>query len=250
MEYESWFDTNENRTMLAICARKLISNIGIGGTIWGLINIVLGIIAMQTTVINVGIVILGIMMLGMGIRARKNPSIGILLGGTIITILLFLWNLGISILNFLAAGAFDPRGLIFPIIFAVVFSNNYRRLRYIKDNIASIQPDKIKAAKQICKTLLKKKLKDEPTIIQTHNRRCRAELMEDKAFFIQRDLMRAFVGSRDNIRNVIVNSNTKKLKMNINHPLDKLTYHFDKKNSEKLKNWLSAGVELNQAQSI
>ena len=47
MEYDSWFDTPENKTLLAICARKLIRNIGIGGIVWGLINLAISFVAIQ-----------------------------------------------------------------------------------------------------------------------------------------------------------------------------------------------------------
>ena len=86
------FDTDENKALIAICTRKLISNIGIGGIIWGAVNTLLGIVAMQATILNVGLVILGVMMLSTGVQAVKSPSLGVLLAETIVTILLFLWN--------------------------------------------------------------------------------------------------------------------------------------------------------------
>ncbi len=249
MEYDSWFDTDENKALLAICARKLISNIGIGGIVWGLINIGIGIVAIQATLINVGILILGVMMLGTGIQALRKPSLRILLAETIVTILLFVWNLGITILNFLVLGVPSGGALIFPIIIAIVFFRSYRKLRHVEEQISSVEPEKIKATKQLCKALVKKKLKDEPTIIQTTNRRCRAQLMDDRSFFIQRDLMRAFVGSRGDIRNAIVNPEAKRLKLQFMHPLGKLKYQLDKKSSEKLRDWLSSETESIRTES-
>jgi hypothetical protein len=189
--------------------------------------------------LNVGLVILGVMMLGTGIQAVKSPSLGVLLTETIVTVLLLLWNLAIAILNFQAFGTFEPRGLIFPLIIAAVFANYYRKLEHLREQIASVEPEKIKATKKICKTLLKKNLKNEPALIQTTDRRCRAQLMEESAFFIQRDLLRAFVGSKQDIAEAVVKPDAKKLKLLFDHPVGKLMYHFDKKNSEKLKEWLS-----------
>ena len=60
--------------------------------------------------------------------------------------------------------------------------------------------------------------------------------------FIQRNLMRAFVGQKDAIRNAIVEPDVKRLKMVFNHPLGKLKYKFDAKNSAKIKDWLSREV--------
>jgi len=239
MRYDRLFDTDENRALIAICTRKLISNIGIGAIVWGIINTVLGVVAMHATILNVGLVILGVMMLGTGVGAIKSPSLGVLLTATIVSVLLFLWNLGISILNFVAIGAFDPRGLIFPLIIAAVFANYYRKLGHLREQIASVEPDKIKATKKMCKALVKKKLKNEPTVIQTRNRKCRAQLMDGTAFFIQRDLMRALVASREDIRAAVVNPDARSLNLHFNHPVGKLKYQFDKKNSEKLNAWLS-----------
>lgn len=239
MKYDSWFDADENKVLLAICARKLISNIGIGAIIWGLINIGIGLVAMQEALVNVGILILGVIMLATGVAALKAPSLRVLLTETIVTVLLLAWNVGISALNLIVFGVVEPQGLIFPLIIAIVFFNNYRKLQHVREQISSVQPQEVKDIKRICKVLLKKKLKEEPSIIQAANRRTRAQLMDDKAFFIQRDLMRAFVASRDNIRNAIVNPDSRSLTMKFNHPLGQLKYKFDKNSSEKIRNWLS-----------
>ena len=100
----------------------------------------------------------------------------------------------------------------------------------------------------MCKTLLKKKLKDEPSVVETSDRKCRAQLMEGKAFFIQRDLMRAFVSSKEDIRNAVVKPGATSLKLHFNHPVGKLKYQFDKKHSEKLNTWLAndAGTNSNR----
>ena len=42
---------------------------------------------MQETAINVGILILGVMMLGAGVQALRRPSLGVLLTETIVTVL-------------------------------------------------------------------------------------------------------------------------------------------------------------------
>ena len=240
MDYESWYDTDENKTLLAICARKLISNIGVGGILWGLLNTVIGIVAIQDTVINAGILILGLMMLATGIQALRAPSLGVLLAETIVTVLILVWNLGISVLNFLVLGVFDPLGLIFPLIVAIVFFGFYRRLGHLREQIRSVEPEQIKATKEICKTLAKKKLKEEVSIIRTKDGKCGAQLMEDRAFFIQRDLMRAFVAPKEDVGRSIARADAKRLKMTFRHPLGVLKYQFDKKNSEKIRNWLSA----------
>lgn len=239
MKYDPWFDSDENKALMAICTRKLIKNIGIGGIIWGIINIGVGVVAIQDAAINVGILILGVMMFGTGVQALRKPSLGVLLTETIVTVCLLLWNIGISVVNFLDVGAFDPHSIIFPLIIVFVFANYYRKLGHLRGLIASVAPEKIKATKQICKTLLKKKLKEEPLIIQTSDSKCRAQLLGDRIFFIQRDLMRAFVAPREAFKSAIAKTEARKWVTVFNHPLGKLKYSFDKKNTEKLKIWLS-----------
>jgi hypothetical protein len=239
MKYDPLFDSDENRALMAICTRKLIRNIGIGGIIWGVINTVLGFFAIQVAVVNVGPLILGVMMLGTGVQALRSPSLGVLLTETVVTVFLFLWNVGISVYNMMEGAPFDPRGIIFPLVIAVVFANNYRRLGHLRDLIASVPADKIDATKRMCKTIVKKKLKDEPLIVQTTDHKCRAQLMDDRAFFIQRDLMRAFVAPREAVRGAIAKPESKSWAAVFSHPLGKLKYGFDKKNTEKLRNWLS-----------
>jgi len=161
---------------------------------------------------------------------------------TIVTVLLLVWNLGISVLNFVVMGTFSPHGLIFPLIIAIVFANYYRKLGHLREQITSVDPEKIKATKQMCKTLVRKRLKNEPLLVQTTDRKCRAQLMDESAFFIQRDLMRAFVGSKEDIRRAVVKPDAKSLKLHFNHPVGKLRYQFDRNNSEKLNNWFAIGV--------
>lgn len=239
MNHDLWFESAENRALMVVCARKLIRNIGIGGIIWGVINIAVGVVAIQATIVNSGILILGVIMMGAGVQALRKPSLGVLLTETIATALLFVWNLAISIINLLAGYAFEPRGLLFPLIIAVVFANYYRKLGHLREQIASIDPGTIKATREVCKGILKKKLKDEPLTVQTTDHKCRAQLMDGQAFFIQNDFMRAFVGPKESVRGAVVNPGAKKLSMAFNHPLGKLKYSFDKNNSEKINNWLS-----------
>ena len=239
MQYDQWFDSDENRTLMAICTRKLIRNIGIGGIIWGAINIGIGALLIQETALNAGILILGVMMLGTGVQALISPTLGVLLTETIVTVLLFLWNLGISVLDLLAGESFDPRGLIFPLIIAVIIAKNYKKLGHLRDLIATIAPEKIEATKRVCKAMVKKKLKNEPLLVQTTDRKCRAQLIDDRAFFVQRDLMRAFVVARDAMRAAIATPDAKSWTTTFHHPLGTLRYHFDRKNTDKLRNWLS-----------
>ncbi len=242
MTGDKFFYRDENKVLISICARKLISKIGIGAIFWGSISILLGIVSIKTSILNIGLLILGVLMLGTGIKALLKPSLGALLTEAIVAIVLFLWNLGVSILNYRPGNLFEIEYLIPPLIFAAVFVVYYCRLGHLRKQIASIEPEKIKEAGRTCKALLKKRIKNEPSVVQTKDSRCRAQLMDEKAFFIQRNMSRAFVGSKEEIRSAVVQPNAKGLKLRFKHPLGRLRYRFDKKNSEKLKNWLAMGV--------
>jgi len=124
MAYDPLFDSEENKALVAICTRKLIRNIGIGGIIWGVINVGIGIAAVQEAPINVGILILGVLMLGTGIQALARPTLGVLLTETIVTVLLVAWNVGMFFINRGEGAPTDPRGFLFPLIISVVFANN------------------------------------------------------------------------------------------------------------------------------
>jgi hypothetical protein len=239
MTYDRWFDTDENKVLLAICARKLIRNIGIGGIVWGIFNIAIGVFAVRVAMINAGILVLGLVMLGTGIHAMVRPTLGVLLGETAVAILLFLWNLAMAVINAKAGAPFDVRGLIFPLAIAVTFVQNYRKLQPVREHVLSVRPETLRATQQMCKTLLKKKLKTEPSVIQTSDGRCRAQLMADRAVFIRRDLQRAFVVPRDELLRAIVKPDAKALKLVFEHPLGRLKYGLDRKNSDKFRQWLA-----------
>jgi DNA repair protein RadC len=141
--------------------------------------------------------------------------------------------------NLVIGGKFDTGGIVWPLLVAVSLATYYHKLGHLRELIASVPTEKIDAAKRICKTLLKKKLKKEPLVVGSSDGRCRAQLIEDRFFFIQKDLMRAFVGTREAFRKAIVKQESKKWTAVFNHPLGKLKCSFDKKNTEKLRTWLA-----------
>ncbi len=241
MKYDPWFDSDENKVLMAVSTRRMIKNLGIGGIVWGAINIVLGVGAMQETLINVGLLILGILMLGAGVQALLKPSLGILLAETIVTALLFLWNLAVTVLNTLAGAEFDPAGLVIPLLVAVSLVQSYKKLNHIRDLIPTVSSQDIRATKRAWDSIKKKKLKQEPLVVKASGSNCRVQLMPDQAFFVHWDFfMRAFVVPRDAMVAALARSDVKKLTFNFKHPLNKIRYTFNRKNYDKLKAWLAA----------
>jgi len=241
MKYDAWFDSDENKILMAVSTRRMIKSLGIGGIIWGVINVAIGVVAMQASTINVGLLILGILMLGTGVQALLKPSLGILLAETIVTTLLFLWNLAVTVLNTMAGAEFDPGGLVIPLLVAVSLIQSYKKLNHIRDLIPTVSAQDINATKQAWKSIKRKKLKREPLVVKTTGTNCRVQLMSDQAFFVHWDFfMRAFVVPRNAMVAALARPDAKKLTFNFNHPLKKIRYTFNRKNSDKLKVWLAA----------
>ena len=240
MSHDPLFDSKQNQALLVICARKTIRGIGIGGLIWGLINLFIGIVAVQVTLLNLGLVFLALLMLGTGLCAMARPSLTALLLEAIVSVLLFCWNVGITILNVLAGDAshVNGHGLIFPALAAFYFFREYNRLSHLREAIRTIDAQTVKQATILCKALLKEKIKVRLDIAETAGKKFRIQFLSDSVFCVQSTLTRAFHMSVEDFRKCIKDANAKKLKLIVSHPLGKLTYAFDRRNSEKIKGWL------------
>jgi hypothetical protein len=244
MSHNPVFDSAQNQALLVVCARKTIRNAAVLGIVWGAINLVVGFFAMQVVALNAGIFILGLLMFGAGIIALKKPSLHGLLGEAVVSALLLCWNVGITIFN-VRAGYGDHvngHGLIWPLIAAIVFFRQYKRLGHLKDAIASMDHATVKEAAGICKQLFKSKLKESSDIVQTTSKRYRLRLMSDSVLCVQRNLATAFSLNRTDFSQCVMDANRKCLRVVVRHPLGKLNYAFDKKNSEKIKTWLGASA--------
>jgi hypothetical protein len=244
MAHDPIFDSTENQALLVVCARKTIRTAAIAGIVWGCINLVIGFFAVQANAFNAGILVLALLMLGTGMTALKKPSLGALLSEAVVSALLFCWNIGITVIN-IRAGAPEAagHGLVLPLIAVVIFTRQYIKLGHLKEAIAAMDHATVKEASGLCKQLFKSKLKQSPDIAEASSRRCRLRLMSDSVFCAQRNLARAFHMNRQNFQQCIKDMNKKRVRVVVRHPLGKLTYAFDKKNSDKIKGWLGAPAE-------
>jgi hypothetical protein len=240
MQHNPLFDSTENQALLVVCARKTIRNTGIAAIIWGLINLSVGLAIIRVNILNVGVVGLGLLMLGTGIAALTKPSLHSLLAAAVVSILLLGWNFSVTVLNSMAGHPGWQGGFILPLIVAVVFFKQYFKLGHLKEAISAMNRAALKEASGLCKQLFKSKLKESPDIAQAASRKCRVRLMSDGVFCVQRNFARAFYMDRLQLQTCIPDLSRKKLRVVVQHPLGKLTYAFDKKNSEKIKSWLNA----------
>jgi hypothetical protein len=240
MPHDSAFDSTENQALLVVCARKTIRTAAIVGIVWGAINLVLGFFAVQANPLNAGILALGLLMFGTGVMAMRKPTLHSLLSEAVVSVLLLCWNIGIAVINARAGYAdhINGHGVIWPAIAAVVFFRQYLRLGHLKDAIGAMDHGMVKEASTLCKQLFKSKLKQSPDIVQASSKRYRARLMNDSIFCAQRNFSHAFHMSREHFRQCIRDLGKKRLRVVVRHPLGKIAYGFDKKNSDKIKGWL------------
>jgi len=248
MTHDPVFDSTENQALLVVCARKTIRTAAIFGIVWGAINLVIGFFAVQVNPLNAGILVLALLMLGTGVVALRKPSLHILLSEAVVSLLLLFWNVGITALNARigtsGANPVNGHGLIWPAIAAVILFRQYIKLGHLKDAICAMDNATVKEASGLCKQLFQSKLKQSPDIAEASSRRCRLRLMTDSVFCAQRNLARAFHMSRENFKQCIRDTGGKRIRVVVRHPLGKLTYAFNKKNSDKIKGWL--GVPASQ----
>jgi hypothetical protein len=245
MAHDPVFDSAENQALLVVCARKTIRTAAVAGIIWGAINLIWGFIAVSANPINAGILVLGLLMLGTGVAAIRKPSLHSLLSEAVVSALLVCWNVGIMVFN-ARKGYGDHvngHGIIVPAIAAGIFLRQYLKLGHLRDAICAMDHARVKDASALCKQLFKTKLKQSPDLAEASSKRCRLRLMTDSVFGAQRNLARAFHMSRESFLSCISNPDKKRIRIVVRHPLGKLTYAFDRKNSDKIKNWVGTSAE-------
>jgi hypothetical protein len=244
MPHDSIFDTTENQALLVVCARKAIRNAAVTGIVWGAINLCLGFFAVQANFLNAGMLVLGLLMVGAGMAAIRKPSLHSLLSEAVVSLLLLSWNIGVAILNVQAGYAdhVNGHGLVWPAIAAVVLWREYIKLGHLKEAIGAMDRARVREAVTLCKLLFRSKLTQSPDIAEASRKRCRLKLMTNSVFCAQKNLARAFHMNRANFRQCIRDANKKRIRVVVRHPLGKLTYAFDRRNSDKIRSWLAAAA--------
>ena len=244
MQHDPVFDSTENQALLVVCARKTIRTAAIAGIVWGIINLFIGLRAVQVNILNLGLLGLAFLMLGIGIVALVRPSLHALLGEAVVSLLLLCWNLGVTALNASVGHTqnVNGHGLILPAIAAVIFFKQYIKLGHLKEAVRTMDHKTVKEASGICKQVFKSKPNESPDIAEASSKRCRLKFMSDSVFCVQRNLLTAFHMSRANFQQCITDPNRNKLRVVVRHPLGKVTYAFNEKNSDKIKGWLGASA--------
>lgn len=238
MNHDKIFDTQENQRLTAICVRSYLSDVGFFGIIWGIINIAIGIDGAANSNINILIIVMGAIMLLVGVRAKINPQFKTIMHEAVIMGMLLVWNIGITILDSSFTAKSSMLYIVLPIILLSKWIIQYKRLKHLKELIDSVHPLELKEMKEKQKILQKMNIKKEPLIVETTDKLARGEISEDSIFFIQKKLSRAFIVSKEDIKNAIEKHDSEKLKMSFKHPVGEFCYYFNKANSDKIKEWI------------
>ncbi len=248
MAVESWMESDENKTLLAICARKTIKSYGIVGIIWGVINFGIGVFAVQQNIINTGLFALAALMIGAGIYCLTRPNVTAILVEAIVSCLLLAWNVAIAFLNLSAGAEFNPRGIILPVIVAVALFKKYGQLQAIRTLIAAVSADQIKQATLTFRTILNKKWEKDPSMAATKTGTffstggARLQRMEGKVFFVHGNL--AFVMPDEALRTFVSDPTIKKARIVVEHPMGKVPIVLDQKNTERVRSWLQPSAPV------
>ena len=240
MGWNEAFDREENRILLGMCTRNTIRMYGIGALIWGIINLALGFAAVKEASINYILVAVSLGITITGISAVINPGLKLLFTASIVTFVLWLWNIFVLFYNYSTTGFvhFSLFGDVMTLVVAVSFFIQYKKLQFIQDIVTGITGEQFKQTKKICKALFKTKQKKFPNICAISRPRGKVELREDKAFFLEGMMLAAFLVNREELRECIDDPSAKKYTVTILHPLKKKKYLFNKKYTGKIREWL------------
>jgi len=183
---------------------------------------------------------LGLLLLAWGISAIYKPSRrtileGVFIAGLALILMLITWipylDRGQGFALFIATGLFTVSSTLF---------TYYRKSERIRRHIDSQSLERIDGIHQLREQFKKMKQGGDHPVVQDASKTCRAQLQEDRAFFIQRDLLRAFIGRREHILKAVAKPAARRWKLSFAHPLGEIVYRFDQKNTAKLKQWLAA----------
>lgn len=235
MAYDTLFDTEENKLLLAVCTRRLIRDTGTGALIVGIISIFTASASLSDSIFRVFLMVQGILLLGLGIYTLRKPSLTALWASSIMSVLVFILLFFLVILNIQTINAFN---VILPLLTGISLGNYFWKALHVRDSIESMPSHDIEKVEEKCKEFLKKHPDYHADMIHTTDRTCFVELKNGKALFVQKDILRAFAAPRHAVAAAIKTPHAKKLTLTFNHPIEQLSYTFDRQNSGVLKNWL------------
>ena len=252
-EYHPLFQKRNNQMLLAVSARKIIKRVAIGGIIWGILNTTIGVFAVMVSIVNIGLVLLGLLMLGVGVLALVKPSRHTLLLEAIASGILVCWNIGIGIYNAAVFGGTDrPISFIAPLVVAITFTGYYRKLKPVEGAIATLKPELMTASKETCKRLFKIKQKDNDNLIVFTNSKYRLLYEEGQFIFFAKDMSASFIATPEELRELILDPQKKKLRLVIDHPMNKVKIGLNKKRTARLLEMIEAAcpTELEVTASV
>lgn len=262
MKYDPWLDTEENRTLVAVCFHWVTRSCSVLAFAAGFLACA-GLTALlindlepgcetsdTARTLAAGIFIAAgypiIMLIG-GAVAFCWPRVKVvsLIGYAVVCVSLINALLVVFLLKLSPYNLFLP-GI--PTLFGLAFVLQCRKMKPFSDRIAQITQNQVRGLNMQTREMFRLFGAD-PDIVICFNYRCRLQLLPTEAFLVHRRkhfhiyVSRAFVITKDEVRSALKDPGAKRLKLLIRHPLEKLSYYFDRKNSDRIKEWLEAAPE-------
>lgn len=247
MKYEPWFDTAENKALLAVSAWRMIrffascmalvalACIGIGIGMWA-----------KSPLISRCCVGVGVLLLPACCYAWARPSAGSFLLLAVITAP-FAFGLGILAVA-TDQWAYSWRMLVgsVGVALGVLVFHFYSSLKPLSQLIKSVSPEQVEHALMFQRDVFERRSDFQKNLVETDDRgdrttSFRIQLMGDRALFVERRGSKIFTLPKNAVRSLISEFAEGYFRMRILHPLDTAVLQFDTENAEKIKAWLAAG---------
>ncbi len=235
----------ENKGLVLISAHRIVYVAGVFGVVFGLMNTLGGVFAAVEDSANLPLPFLGVCLFGLAVAARKRPSLGTLLGLTVVAALLLFWHFWAFLVDLSwSQGPIMQVGLSF--LLTAYCGRHCERLLHLGDSLSTVTERELKAAQQSLELWAREQRKGperNPYVAASWLHWCRIALLADKAICVNWSATRAFVLDRRELRMAVKRGNAARFTIRLNHPLGRIWYPFDRKNTERLRTWLLSASE-------
>jgi len=249
MKYEPWFETEENKGLLAISAWRMIrffascmvlvalACIGIGIGMW-----------VKSPVISRCCIGVGVLLLPACCYAWVRPSASSFL---LLAVMTVPFASGLVVFALVSDRRLpDWRILVGSVggALGVLVFRFYNALKPLRELVKSVSLEQASHARAFRRSVFEREPHSEKNLVKAHDAtgEFRIQLMDDRALFVERRGSKMFILPKDVIRSLASGSAEGDLRMKILHPLDTVALQFDLENAQRIKDWLAAEPEKDE----
>jgi len=182
-----------------------LNDVTIGGIIWGIINIGLGLYSIKNNPVNSLLIIIGLLLIYMGLLSVKHRSIKLFIMYGIMLIILAFWNIGITLLNFANTYSLNKFWIYlggFQFFSGITHLTNYRLIAQLPETKPS--EEFIKIINEYITEITKNKHESKDFIeiktIEPQSLLLHGKLFEDNIIiFISSNHLKGFVVNKDDL---------------------------------------------------